>query len=464
VADLLSILANAAGSMQAQQALSGTASHNIENANTPGYARQRANLVAALPAEYVNGVFIGRGAMLGSVTQVRDQFVEAQLGGAFGSAARSSAEAGALSALTALDPDAAGGLGSAVSGFYSALSALSQNASDPGLRTAALGAARSMALSFNRTSQQIASARGAIDVQLGSLVSQVDAEARAVADLNGQISAARAGGGQPNDLLDLRQQHLDRLAELTGAAVVPTSSGDLNVVLGNGMMLVGGQQAATLSAAPDPANPPFLRIGLRGLDGSGPTPVSGASLSGTLGGLLAARDGALATAAAGVDQLAFDLAGAVNAVHASGYGLDGVTGRALLDVGASAAGAAGRMGVLLTSGSQIAASASAGATGDGSQALALVGTGSQALSGGQDVQGTLSSIISAYGVAGQQASAYSAQDAAIRDNLKTMRDSASGVSIDEELVQMQRAQRGYEAIAKVIQTADAMLETLMSLR
>jgi len=463
VADLLSILSNAAGSLQAQQAVSATVSHNIENANNPGYARQRANLSAAQPAEYVNGVSIGRGVVLDSVTQVRDRFVEAQLGIALGNAARSAAEAGALGALTSLDPNAAGGVGDAISGFYSALSALSQNAGDPALRTAALAAARTLASTFNRTSQDIAATRGAIDVQLGGLVSRVNVEAQAVADLNGRIQAARAGGGEPNDLLDLRQQHLDELAELVGASTVPTSSGDLNVVLGDGMLLVGGGKAASLSGAPDPANPPYLRISLKGLDGSGPTTISGGTLSGTMGGLLAARDGAMADAASGIDRLAFDLAGAVNAVHSAGYGVDDVTGRALFDVGAVAAGAAARMSVLVTSGSQLAAASAPGASGDGSSALAMVATSSQSLSGGQDVQGTLAGIISAYGVAGQQTSAFSAQDAAIRDNLKTMRDSASGVSIDEEMVQMQLAQRGYEAIAKVIQAADEMLQTLMNL-
>jgi flagellar hook-associated protein 1 FlgK len=56
------------------------------------------------------------------------------------------------------------------------------------------------------------------------------------------------------------------------------------------------------------------------------------------------------------------------------------------------------------------------------------------------------------------------QDGAIRDHLATLRESASGVSIDEELIRMQQAQRGYEAITRVIQVADSMMETLLKLR
>jgi len=153
MADLLSILSNAASSLQAQRALTATASHNIENANNAGYSRQRASLEAVQPAEDVSGIFVGRGATLGTVAQVRDRFVDAQLGGALASAARSSAESSALRSLSSLDASAQGGLGSAISGFYAALRGLSQNASDAGLRTAALGSARTMSYAFNRTAQ-----------------------------------------------------------------------------------------------------------------------------------------------------------------------------------------------------------------------------------------------------------------------------------------------------------------------
>ncbi|MBI5070230.1 MAG: flagellar hook-associated protein FlgK [Deltaproteobacteria bacterium] len=469
MADLLSILANAASSLQAQRALTATASHNIQNANTPGYARQRASLEAVEPAEVVNGVYIGRGSTLTTVTQVRDRFVEAQLGGAIANAARSTAESEALASLSSLDASAQGGLGAAISGFYGALRNLSQNASDAGLRTTVLGSARTMAYAFNRTAQEVAAARTALDSQVTGLAEQVNEEARAVADLNLQIRASRVGGHEPNDLLDLRQRHVDKLAELVGAITVETSEGDVNMVLPGGVGLVGGGLHATLSTAIDVANDRHLRLQLTAMDGSGPTAVANAAFSGTLGGSLAARDGGLRDTAAKLDQLAFDLAGALNAVHSAGAGLDGVSGRNLFVAPAAVSGAAGRLAVQVTDASQLAAAAApvppaTVAPGDASNAQALVATESQALSTGVDVQATFSAIISSYGSETQRASAFATQDRAMRDNLEGMREAASGVSIDEELIEMQRAQRGYEAIAKIIQTADAMLQTLMQLR
>ena len=79
MANLLSILSSAASSLQGQEAGFATSSNNVENANTPGYARQIAVIEANTPTDQVSGANIGTGSQLETVTQVRDQFVEAQI-------------------------------------------------------------------------------------------------------------------------------------------------------------------------------------------------------------------------------------------------------------------------------------------------------------------------------------------------------------------------------------------------
>ena len=463
MADLLSILANAGTSLAAQQALQATAGHNIENANTPGYARQRVTLEAVAPADTVNGQYIGRGATVGSITQARDRFLEAQIPAALGQAAASSAESDVLSSVDALDPTASGGIGDALSSFYSAFQALTQDPSDTSLRTAALGAASGLATSFQRTRSSLEAARTGVDQQLVGLVSQVNSEAAQVADLNAQINAASASGATPNDLLDLRQKHLDTLAQLVGATPVATNGTDVQVMLAGGVALVSGDQAATLSTAPRADGHLDLAITPAGAASSQPIATS---IGGQVGGALAARDGALADAVSGLDHLAFDVAGAVNAVHSASYGLDGSTGLDLFQVGATFDGAAGSIAVNGAVGvAQLATAGTAGASGDASGAQALVATQDAALpTSGATVQGTLASLTSAFGAATSRAQALSDNDGAMADNLTNLRESASGVSIDDELITMQAAQRGYEAITQVIQVADSMLDTLLQLR
>jgi flagellar hook-associated protein 1 FlgK len=469
MSDLLAILNQGAASLAAQQALAATASHNIQNANTPGYARQTAVLETTLPAQFAGNAWIGRGADLQAVTQSRDRFLEAQIPAQLGLAAQSAATSSQLGAVSALDPSAPGGLGDTLAGFYAALRAMAQNPADAGLRQSAVAAARALARGFQNTRASLEAARSGADAQLGGAVGEVNALAAQVAELNGKIRVATAQGGQPNDLLDARQKAVDRLAELTGASPVPTSGGDVSLFLPGGSALVSGQQASTLATQLDLANPGHLKLQLVG-PGGAVQALTG--VGGQLGGTVAARDGALLTAVNALDTMAFDLGGRLNAVHQAGFGLDGTTNDPLFTLGATSSGAAASIDVnaaLVADPRRLAAASAAtgpasAAPGDATNLQRLVDTERAALSNNLDAIDGLAKLTSDFGSAAQAASALADHDKALHDNLLTLRDSTSGVSIDEELIQLQKAQRGYQAISRVIQTSSDMLDTLMSLK
>ncbi|HZN95328.1 MAG TPA: flagellar hook-associated protein FlgK [Myxococcales bacterium] len=466
MADLLSILSFSGTSLGAQRGALQTASHNLANAATPGYARQRATLTAAVPGERHGSATLGRGATLSAVTQVRDRFVESQLPAGLSSHARSGAESEALAAVSALDPTSEQGLAAALGGFYSGLRAMAQNPGSLPLREAAAGQTRALALAFNRTASALDAARDGADRRIDGLAAEVNAHAAGVASLNAQIRAARASGEVPNDLLDARQRSLDRLAELAGGVPVPDAEGNVSVALPGGTALVSGDRAGTLSTVADASNGGHLALQLRRADGSGPFALSGAA-GGEIGGMLDARDGALRSAEASVDALAFDLASAVNAAHRAGYGLDGVSGRNLLDAGATTSGAASRIALSAAVAADvraIAAASSTGSPGDATNLQAVIATESQVLSGGDTAAAGLARATAAFGAAAQRAQAAFEAHGAALDQLDALRQSASGVSIDEEMVNMTKAQRAFEAITKVMSTADQMLDTLLKLK
>ncbi len=460
---LLALLQQSATSLQAQQAYSSTVAQNLANSNTPGYARQRAELAAVTPAERYGNAFIGRGAVLQAITQSRDRFLEAQIPGALARGMMSGTEAETLKSVSAIDVD--NSVAPALSNFYNQLRALAQNPGSSNYREAAVGAAKGLALSFNRSAVAIDAARAGIDSKIEGRLPEINETAQQIAALNTQIRQARATGGQPNDLLDARLRLGDRMAELTGATPVANTEGDLNLSLPGGSALVAGEKAAQFSVLPDGANSGRYQIYIQNPDGSSPKPLN-TSPGGEMGGLLAARDGALRTAQTQIDQLAFDLSNAVNAAAQAGVGLDGSTGRPLFTGSATAQGAAASMTIeaAIAADPNLFPAGSTSAPGDSGAVQAMIDTESQTLSNGTTPSGSIARITAQYGATTERASIMSDGDSAMLGHLENMRQSASGVSIDEELVNMQKAQRAYQAVASVIKTTNEMLDTLMALK
>jgi len=465
--DLLSILSTSANALNTQQSVAQVASNNLDNVDTPGYSRQTANLSSST-LDVLGGVVLGGGVSVTNVTQTRDRFVEAQMPGAQGAAAYTQAQSDALTSVDVLDASNADGISSTLSQFWTALQSLSQDAGDSSLRTGAIESAQQVAASFNSTASGISEAQTGLDSQISASVTQVNTLSAQLATLNTQIRGGTVNGQQPNDLLDARQQVQDQLVTLTGGQVVTDAQGDVNITLGDGTALVSGETSATMAAVPDPTNNNHLAIQITRADGTGPVAESDSSIGGQIGGWLSARDGALQTAANSVDQLAFDFANAVNTAHSSSYGIDGSTGNALFTVGSTAAGTAASITVnsaIVNDPSMLATMGSSTAgDGDATGVQSMLNVENAAVSGGQDPSDALAALTAQFGSSTQQATANSTADAATLTHLTTLRSSASGVSSDEELVNMQRAQSAYQAISKVITTAQTMLDALMAIQ
>lgn len=460
---LLSLLSQSASSLQAQQAYSSTVAHNLSNANTVGYSRQRAELAAVVPADRYGSAYIGSGAMLQTISQARDRFIEAQMPGSIAKQMASGTEAQVLQSVAAIDLDTS--VAPALSEFYSRLRALAQNPGSSNYREAAVGAATQLAVAFNRSSQALDAARTAVDSKLEGRLPQVNEALRQVADLNAQIRSARVTGGEPNDLLDARQRLGDQLAEWVGAVPVPNDKGDLNLALADGTSLVAVERASVLSTRPDPANGGHFALYLQKTDGSVPTLLT-SEPGGELKGLLDARDGALATAQTQLDTLAFELSGALNGVAAAGVALDGSSGRPLFTGSPTVAGAAAKLAVNpdLVANTNLFPAGATAAPGDATAVQQMIDTESLVLSNGANAAGSLARITAEFGSSAARAEARAEADGAMLKHLDGMRQSTSGVSVDEELVNMQKAQRAYEAVTRVIASANEMLDTLMKLK
>jgi flagellar hook-associated protein 1 FlgK len=155
-------------------------------------------------------------------------------------------------------------------------------------------------------------------------------------------------------------------------------------------------------------------------------------------------------------------------VHRAGVGLDGVGGRNLFQEPMEVQDAARNMALASDVADQpraLAAGLEAGLPGDNRNALALSRVSTdRILTGGLSITDTISGLVGYAGGVVQTASTRESFASGALEQIQALRDSVSGVSSDEEMVDLMKFQRAYQASLRVIQTADEMYGDLLALR
>jgi flagellar hook-associated protein 1 FlgK len=456
-----SLLHVGASGMRAASLGVNVAAQNATNVATEGYSR-RSVRQEPLPGPPSGG----RGVRTEGPVRTVDRFVERRLLGATSAHAEANARLAAIGPLdTLLREDA--GLGEALDAFQSALESLSSSPSDRAVRGDVLAKADALALAFQRTSEGIAAARSDIDLRVVDEVARVNALTTEIDDLQTAMKKAEIGGEEASDLRDQRDVRIRELAGVVPITQIDGPDGAVSLLLDGGVALVRAEGGASPLATTTDATTGLVRVTRTA---SGATEDLTARLrGGSLGGLLAARDGALAQALSDLDQLAFDVTSAYSGAHAAGFGLDGSTGRRLFETSATASGAA----LALTVSSDVrdqpdrlaAATDPALAAGDNRNALALTALSSARFAtGGRTASEALSDLVASAGRSIDGAARDEAWLSSAKEQAWSLRESISGVSSDDEMISLTQYQRAYEASLKVVQTADEMLQELLSMK
>jgi flagellar hook-associated protein 1 FlgK len=457
VANIGNLLGLARDALNAQGYALNVVGQNITNANTPGYVRREAILQTRIAGTVTYG-----GVEAVGIDRSVDKYMQARTYDATSFNAGAQSRDQSLSAIEAMFNDAAGtGLSSSLDALFSSFGQLAANPNDPTVRGAVLDSADQFARNVKDIAGQIATQRNDILTQATDTAKQVNDFASQVAKLNGQIAVAENTGNDASDLKDQRDKLVGQIAEKVNVHTFTDGQGKLVVAIG-GTTLVEGDNAGQVSV---------------GLDGSGNMQVSvthGATVSdvtsqvtsGTLGGMREARDVDDVAVAQKLDNFAFDVATAINTQHAAGFGQDGVSGRNLFQV-SGPAGAALTLSLdpnMAGHPERVAAAATAATLPGGAANAVLLGQ----LAGVKVASGSTRTAIEAYsdlvGDVGQRKS-NAANDVQLRGAVlaqaKSMQDSVSGVSTDEEMISLSRYQRAYEAASKLVSTADELLANLI---
>lgn len=415
-----------------------TTGHNIANVNTVGYSRQRAELGEMAPLrDYPYGM-IGTGVTVEKYTRIRDAFLDTQLRAQTMLQGYHEARQDGLSQVElALNEPSDNGLQAQLQKFWNAWQDLSNNPESTAVRQALLEQSAALAAGFQDLRAQLVSVSAQAVTEQGLTVNDVNSLVGQMAALDQQIMSQKASGVDPsNDLLDRRDVLLDQLGKLANISTAEQPDGSLTVQIGTYTVLSAGTQTTVASVAALGANLTSGKLqGLVSLD----TTISGA------GGYISRLDG-----------VAGSLITAVNTLQTGGFDLTGAAATNAFFTGTNASSIAVNT-ALTANPALIGASSAANQPGNGSNALAIA-----ALRNSASIDQAYSGLVTTIGSDSQTAQRNAANAGVLVDSLENRRDSVSGVSIDEEMTNLVRFQRGYQAAARALTAMDDMIDTLVN--
>ena len=299
--------------------------HNISNVNTEGYSRQNVLLQTSGYQQFGNG-FFGKGVEIATVTRNHDAYLtrEAQLAKSVASA--DGTRLSKLKQLEELFPTGPTGLGASMNSMLNAWSDVASAPSNLTARVVVIARGDEFAARMRTTAAQLDQQKLGTELQLGETVKAVNRLAQDLASVNQRITETRGSANTPNDLFDQRDQLLSQLNQYVQTSTVPSEDGTVSVFVAGSQPLVLGQTANKLEVSNDPADPLNKRLSF--VQGGASTPLDPKQLGGgELAGLMTFLREDLPAMQAQLDDLAYNLATAVNTQHSLGVGLDGGTGR-----------------------------------------------------------------------------------------------------------------------------------------
>jgi flagellar hook-associated protein 1 FlgK len=442
-----------------------TTGKNLANVNNTSYARQRVIFgdrgTVATPqgAESLGLEALG-------VQQMRDQLLDLQVSREISllSAAQAEqtgyqrAQAGLGQSIDRTSSTGATGvtqkgIGAAIDDFFNNFQSFAASPTDIGQRESLLNSASILTDRFQLADARLAQVQTDLDAQIGTDVSSVNTLLTAIADINSQIGRFEINApGSAVDLRDQRQAKLEELAAKLPVSVVDAGGGQVNlvakdnlgaiVILGNkgvvtgpiaftGTQITGGASAATLVFS-----------------------------SGSIEGSLTARNGGVQTLRDNLDALSGQLVTSVNAV----YNPTGLTGDFFTSTGTTAA----TINVVNTITAATLKASNGGPAGDNTVALGVAQLANATFStaGGDAIDGTFSGFysnsVSGIGQALASANARVDDQENIAKLVRSQRDEVSGVSLDEEMADLMKYQRAFQASSRVFTIIDDLLDTVVN--
>ncbi|WP_017184920.1 flagellar hook-associated protein FlgK [Alkalibacillus haloalkaliphilus] len=489
-----------------------TTSHNISNANTEGYSRQRVNFEASqafpMPARNAPQMSgqLGTGVEAGQIERIRDQFLDFQYRAENNQAGYYESKAEALKRMEdIMNESSDSGLASTMDQFWESIQDVATNPEDGGARRVMQQRGQAVAETFHHLHEKLTDVQGELKNQMDTNAGQVNTLVNQIQQINDQISRVEPNGDLPNDLYDRRDVLIDELSQHVNIDVSYESNGGHSKASAEGQAIVtlvdnnrSDIEGGTLIDAEN--NMRGLEIQFNGendeiVSGVGIGPIgedgevdveqtieaSNFNSPGKLQGLIHANGydsgetddgdnpiyaGDYVEMIDGLNQMAHAFVNEFNAQHEQGYDLNGDEGVNFFNELESSENAAASISVsdaILNDENLIAASGT-GHPGDGSNARALSDVRDENIDelGGQSTQKYYEALIGDLGVKAQEANRMAQNTSDLRESVNNNRESISGVSLDEEMSNMIKFQHAYNAAARSMTVVDETLDRVIN--
>ena len=323
----MSVLGTGLTGLLAFQRALATTSHNIANAATEGYSRQRVELETNNPQRLGPG-YVGQGVQMTGIRRLQDEWLDAQLRTSLTNNANAATRADFAERVDNLLADQSTGLAPTLENFFASVHDVASDPTALPARMVMLNEAATLEGRFESINERLADQRRLVNGQIGTSIEEVNQYAKSVADLNKQIAARSTAGSPPNDLLDRRDTALRELAKKVDVSISPQDDGSVSVFIGNGQALVLGANASELTFSNLSGDPVNWDIGLKTTTSSSSQPINITRFmtGGEIGGLLETRTSLLDKAQNELGLTALNLASRFNEQNRLGLDLDGELG------------------------------------------------------------------------------------------------------------------------------------------
>ena len=426
------------------------ASGNVANAGTEGYARRQvvgqATGAPAVPAMWSRwDLDSGDGVQPGGIKRMVDPLLDARARLEHSASSFLDARVSSMNRFeTALAEPGENGVAAALASYQAGWHDIANNPGDSAARAQLIARAETLRGAIAGQDRAVRTEWADQRSRLAAAAEEVNQVAAELAKVNDGLRSPYVAETDAGVLLDQRDLLTMRLAELTGSKITINPDATVDVTVAGQPLVTGNVAAAvTVTGATElgdtAGNPVQFLVG-----GTAVTLTSG-----EVGGIQSVMNTDLPGYLTKLDAFVGQLVSDTNAQHAQGMDLDGDTGTAFFS-GSTAA----TLAVLITEAKDVAAGDPTKGRLDGSNATALAGLDM----GGRSYR----ELITTTGVLISSANRGAANQAVLVSHVDASREALSGISIDEEMVNLLAAQRGYEGASRVLTTIDSVLDTLIN--